>query len=112
MRVLYILQNAEWKYRAQLSGFELPEAITQEQREFDDRVAGLLNTMANRVEGRYTVVPVALEDAVLRLESAIRIYHPHGALASRLQTLLALGRTIESSMASLAAQIGTEQFNQ
>jgi len=112
MRVLYILQNAEWKYRAQLSDFELPEAITQEQREFDDRVARLLDAMADRVEGRYTVVPVALEDAVLRWESAIRIYHSHGALASRLQTLLALGRTIESSMASLAAQIGTEQFNQ
>src|SRR5262249_46247946 len=30
LRVLYILQIAEWKYRAQLSGFELPVAIAEE----------------------------------------------------------------------------------
>jgi multidrug resistance protein MdtO len=32
MRVLFIMQIAEWKYRAQLPGFELPETIAVEQR--------------------------------------------------------------------------------
>jgi len=44
-------------------------------------------------------VPLTVEDAVARLERAIKIYDPKGALASRFQALLVLGRRIESSIA-------------
>jgi len=111
MRVLFILQLAEWKYRAQLSGFELPEAIAMEQREFDERLAESLDMMAARIEGRFIRVQVTLEDAVARLENAIKVNDPKGALALRFQALLALCRRIESSMASLTREIGTEQLS-
>jgi len=110
MRVLFIMQIAEWKYRAQLPGFELPEAIAMQQREFDDRLAESLDAMAARMEGRFMRVELTLEDAVARLERAINIYHPKAALSSRLQALLVLGRRIESSMVFLNNEIGTEQL--
>jgi len=111
MRVLFIMQIAEWKYRAQLPGFELPVAIAVRQREFDDQFAESLEAMAERLEGRFMVVQLRLEDAVERLERAINIHHPKGALASRVQALLALARRIEFSMVSLTNEIGTEQLD-
>jgi multidrug resistance protein MdtO len=110
MRILFIMQIAEWKYRAQLPGFELPEAIAAEQREFDDRLAESLDAMAARIGGRFMSVQPTLEDAVARLENAINIYDPKAALSSRFQALLVLGRRIESSMVSLTNEIGTEQL--
>jgi multidrug resistance protein MdtO len=110
MRVLFIMQIAGWKYRVQLPGFELPEAIAREQREFDDRLAESLDAMADRVQGRTTGAQLTLEGAAARFERAIKIYHPEGALASRFGALLVLGRRIESSMVSLADEIRTEQL--
>jgi multidrug resistance protein MdtO len=110
MRILFIMQIAEWKYRAQLPGFELPEAIAAEQREFDDRLAESLDALAARIGGRFISVQPTLDDAVARLENAINIYDPKAALSSRFQALLVLGRRIESSMVSLTNEIGTEQL--
>ena len=93
-----------------LPGFELPEAIAVEQREFDDRLAESLNAMVARIEGRCIGVQLTLEGTVARLESAMEIYHPKGVLASRFQDLLVLDRRIELSMMSLANEIGTEQL--
>src|SRR6201999_3410239 len=85
MRILFIMQVAEWKYRVQLPGFELPEAIAVLQREFDDRLAKSLDAMADQVEGRILGVYLTLEDAVARLENAIKIYYPTAPLASSFQ---------------------------
>jgi hypothetical protein len=107
---LNIMQIAEWKYRTQLPGFELPEAIAVEQREYDERLAESLDAMAARMEGRFMSVELTLEDAVARLERAINIYHPKAALSSHFQALFVLGRRIESSMVFLTNEIGTEQL--
>ena len=109
MRVIFIMQIAEWKYRAQLPGFELPETVAAEQREFDERLAESLERLAARIEGRFTGIDLTLEDAVARLERAIETYDAKNALASRFQALLVMGRKIESSMVSLTNEIGTEQ---
>jgi multidrug resistance protein MdtO len=66
MRVLFIVQIAEWKYRAQLPGFELPEAIAVQQREFDDRLAESLGAMADRIEGRSAGVQLTLQETRAR----------------------------------------------
>jgi multidrug resistance protein MdtO len=110
MRVLFIMQIAEWKYRAQLPGFELPQVIAVAQREFDDRLAESLDAMADGIEGRSTRVQQTLEDALAKLDRAIQVHRPTGALAGRFQSLLVLGRRIESSMVSLTNEIGTEQL--
>jgi hypothetical protein len=98
------------KYRARLPGFELPEAIAVQQREFDDRLAESLDRMADGIEGRSTPVQQTLEDALAKLDRAIQVHRPTGVLVGRLQALLVLGRRIESSMVSLTNEIGTEQL--
>src|SRR4029077_21097239 len=92
MRVLFIMQISEWKYRAQLPGFELPEAIAVQQREFDDRLAESLEAMADRVEGRSTGVQQTLQEARARLERTIQGYRPKGTSERRYDALLLLGR--------------------
>jgi multidrug resistance protein MdtO len=110
IRVLFIMQIAEWKYRAQLPGFELPQVIAVVQREFDVQLARELDAIADGMEGRSTRVQQTLEDALAKLDRAIQVHRPTGALAGRLQALLVLGRRIESSMVSLTNEIGTEQL--
>jgi len=105
MRVLFIMQIAEWKYRAQLPGFELPEAIAVQQREFDDRLAKSLDAMAARMEGRSGVMQQKLPEARARLEGTIQAYRPKGALDGRFDALLLLGRKIESSILSLTNEV-------
>src|SRR5882762_8286033 len=105
MRVLFIMQIAEWKYRAQLPGFELPEAIAVQQREFDERLAESLDAMAARMEGRSTGVQQTLQEARARLERSIQGYRPKGTSEGRFDALLLLGRKIESSILSLTNEI-------
>jgi len=105
MRVLFIMQIAEWKYRAQLPGFELPEAIAVQQREFDDRLAESLDAMAERIEGRSRGVQQRLQEARARLERTIEAYRSKGASEGRFDGLVLLGRKIESSILSLTNEI-------
>jgi multidrug resistance protein MdtO len=105
MRVLFIMQIAEWKYRAQLPGFELPEAIAAQQREFDDRLAESLDAMADRVEGRSTGVQRTLQEACVELERTIQGYRPKGISDGRYDALVLLDRKIESSILSLSNEV-------
>ncbi len=105
MRVLFIMQIAEWKYRVQLPGFEVPEVIAVQQREFDDRLSESLDAMADRVEGRSTGVQQTLQKARARLERTIQAYRPKGTSEGRFDALLLLGRKIESSILSLTNEI-------
>lgn len=52
LRTLFLLRIAAWKYRVQLPGFELPEAVQAWQRLYDKRSADILNDLADRVEGK------------------------------------------------------------
>lgn len=105
MRVFFIMQIAEWKYRAQLPGFELPEAIAVEQRKFDDRLTESLDGMAARMEGRPESVQQTLQEARARLEQTIQSYRPKETSEVRFDALLLLGRKIETSIQSLTNEI-------
>jgi multidrug resistance protein MdtO len=105
MRVLFIMQIAEWKYRVQLPGFELPEAIAVQQRDFDDRLAESLDAMAARMEGRSRGGEEKLQEARARLERTIQAYRSKGTSEGRFDALLLLGRKIESSILPLANEI-------
>jgi multidrug resistance protein MdtO len=105
VRVLFILQIAAWKYRAQLPGFELPQPIAAQQRDFDDQLARALDAMADRMEGRLTDVQETLQGALTQLERTVQVYGPNGPFAGRLQALLVLRRRIESSIMSLTNEI-------
>jgi hypothetical protein len=99
------MQVAEWKYRVQLPGFELPEDIAMEQRDFDDRLAESLDSMADRIEGRSDGAHQTLPRARARLERTIHAYRPEGASDGRYGGLLLLARKIESSILSLNSEV-------
>jgi hypothetical protein len=108
LRLLFLMQIAWLKYRLQLPGFELPEAIRVAQQEFDDRLARMLEGMADRIEGRAPKERENFEDSFERLEQQTRTCcseKPQEALAAQLQTFLTLSRRIDSLTISLDKEI-------
>src|SRR5271169_5777706 len=59
LRLLFVTRIALLDYRLQLPGFELPETVRLAQLEFDKRLAGILEGMSDRMEGKE---PGARED--------------------------------------------------
>jgi multidrug resistance protein MdtO len=104
LRMLFLTQIATWKYRIQLPGFELPEPVATEQREFDYQLARALGAMADRLEGGSSDAQPMLEESLARLERAVQAYPPGGAFAGRFQALLSLDRRIESSIVSMTEE--------
>jgi len=104
LRMLFLTQIAWLKYRLQLPGFELPEALQLAQREFDDQLAEALESMADRVEGKAPKGNGNFEDSFEPLDKTSRTCSseaPKEALAGRIQTFLILSRRIVSLTVSL-----------
>ncbi len=72
LRMIFVTRIALLKYRLQLPGFELPEAVRVAQQEFDNRLAETLDGMAGRMEGKAPEAKENLEDSLERLEQTIR----------------------------------------
>jgi multidrug resistance protein MdtO len=64
LRALFLMRIASLKYRLQLPGFELPEAIRLWQREYDNRSADILSDMADRIEGNAPEIRPILEGSI------------------------------------------------
>jgi multidrug resistance protein MdtO len=108
LRMLFLTRIALWKYRARLPGFELPEAVGVAQQEFDGRLARASDGMANRIEGRAREGKDAFENAFERLEQTVRSSCSEGRerlVTEKLQTFLALSRSINSLTTSLEKEI-------
>jgi multidrug resistance protein MdtO len=108
LRLLFITEIALWKYRAQLPGFELPHTVGEAQRAFDEELARTLEAIADRIEGRPSLVGL-FEESLARLERAVSTYkglEPQPAIAHRFQAFLSLHRRIESVTTSLQKEIG------
>jgi multidrug resistance protein MdtO len=105
LRMLFLTRVTLFKYRLQLPGFELPPAVRTSQLEFDGRLAAILERMADRMEEKAPIEDHDLKDAFEPLEIAVRksrMEDPHQSLAIELNTFLALSRTAESLVMSLA----------
>jgi multidrug resistance protein MdtO len=108
LRALFVTRIALLKYRLQLPGFELPDSALVAQREFDDRLARMLDGMADRMEGKPTEGTEHFEDAFERLEQTVRtccLGEPQKLLTAEMQAFLALSRSIENVTISLAKEI-------
>jgi multidrug resistance protein MdtO len=108
LRMIFMTRIALLKYRFQLPGFELPEAVRVAQQEFDDRLAAMLEGMADRVEGKATEGREGYEDSFERLKQEIQtccLEASQEARAAQLQTFLALSRRIDSLTISLDKEI-------
>ena len=101
LHTLFLTEIALLKYRLQLPGFELPETVGAAQRQFDDQLAGMLDGMANRIDGDEPGAKDNLEDSFERLEQTVRTEVP----TAELQTFLTLSRNIEGVASSLDKEI-------
>jgi multidrug resistance protein MdtO len=96
------------KYRLHLPGFELPPAVRAAQLEFDDRLAGTLERMADRLEGKASEEQDNFEDVLGGLEMEVMSCCSKGRqelLERELQTFLALSRSIKNVTLSLDNEI-------
>jgi multidrug resistance protein MdtO len=111
LRTLLLMRIASLKYRLELPGFELPEAVRHYQREYDARSAEVLEKMADAIEGKPTEVKVTEEHTS---ESLGRVLEECcGPEARRLPALrvdsfVTLLCEIDQLTASLAKEIETE----
>jgi multidrug resistance protein MdtO len=108
LRLVFLTRIALLKYRLRLPGFELPEAVSLAQQEFDNELAGTLEGIADRMEGKVSEVRENLEASLERLErTAVACCPglPQKALATPLQTFLPLSRTIEQLTSVLNREI-------
>jgi hypothetical protein len=78
------------------------------QLEFDVRLAAILERMADRMEEKAPIEDHDLKDAFEPLELSVRkscLEDPHQSVAIELKTFLALSRTAESLVMSLANEV-------
>jgi multidrug resistance protein MdtO len=104
LRMLLITRVALWRYRIRVSGFELPAPVATAQQEFDERLADVLDDIANRMSGktsdRHNGFRISVED----LEKTIQTYDSgksQEALPAQLGGFLSLCRKIASLTISL-----------
>jgi hypothetical protein len=106
MRVLFLTEIVLWKYRAQLSSFELPTALVTEQRQFGESFVVTLERMTGRLERRSSKSPT-LEDSVAHHEGNADSYliAPEPTLFNRDSVLPPLRRGIQNLITSLTQEI-------
>jgi multidrug resistance protein MdtO len=109
LRMLFLQRIVLWRYRIPLPGFELPQAVSLAQRDFDEELASTLDSMADRIEHKPAAQgEPALERSFKHLEETVQSFsrkelpqaHP-----ARLQTFLALSRRSEELATSLDKKI-------
>jgi multidrug resistance protein MdtO len=111
LRTLFLLRIASLKYRLQLPGFELPEAMRAYQREYDERSARMLEDMADAIEGKRSDVRITAQDSAELLR---RVVEECCGLESqrlpvvRVDSFITLLREIDQLTASLAKEIEME----
>jgi multidrug resistance protein MdtO len=112
LRTLFLMRIALWKYRAQLPGFELPESVLVSQRQFDQESAKLLESIADRLDGKAAQQQADLPGAFTRLEQTVQSYnleHPEKVEERQLETFLQLSSGLKELAISLDQQ--TSAFN-
>ena len=108
LRLLFLTEIALWKYRAQLPGFELPDAIRAAQREFDDQSATMLDAFANTLEGKAADQNAGLRERFERLEHAVnnyRLKQPQKSLEPQIETFLQFSTRLKDLAILLDRQI-------
>jgi multidrug resistance protein MdtO len=108
LRTLCLLRIASLKYRLQLPGFELPEAIRIWQREYDDRSAGILDDTADRIEGNAPGVGPIREGSPEAINKGAWAHLAHDPLAGHIASFVTLYRRIDDLTASVAEQLANE----
>ena len=103
LRVVFILRIALLKYRLRFPGFEVPEPIQGAQQAFDIRLAGRLESMADRLSGRDAQNQQSIEPPLSSLEKSIQECCPEeqSDCLPALRSLLPLCSQVDSILTAL-----------
>jgi multidrug resistance protein MdtO len=109
LRVVFLARNTLLQYRLQLPGFELPPDKQQAQKKFDDGVAMILDSMADRLQGQPPKPEVPDPHALFaQLESALRQPSPSETLSEveiHRQTIVPLTQRLVGVLATVREQV-------
>jgi multidrug resistance protein MdtO len=110
LRTLFLMRFASLRYRLQLPGFELPEAVRLSLEAYDDRSAQMLEAIADRIEGNVRQPGGPSRESFEQLEQTahgFREGQPQQLPGFRVQSFLALLRGIDGLTTSLVEEIST-----
>jgi multidrug resistance protein MdtO len=111
LRALFIMRGAWLKYRLQLPGFELPEAVITSLQAYDECSAQILENIADRMEGKTSERrPVSADSSALlgQITESCRVDESRLLLSEHGTTFVALLRQIDRLTGRLANQIEME----
>jgi multidrug resistance protein MdtO len=100
LRTLFVMRIASLKYRLQMTGFELPEAVRRAQEAYDERSAGILEHMADTIERNEPQATIGTQTSKLLVEQMLQ--------QCRDESLATLVRGIEVLTSSLEEEIAAE----
>jgi multidrug resistance protein MdtO len=111
LRALFLMRSAALKYRLQLPGFELPEATVVSLQGYDECSAQMLETIADRMEGKTSQGSPVSADSLALLEQigeSCRVDESRLLLSEHGATFVPLLRQIDQLTTRLANQIEME----
>jgi multidrug resistance protein MdtO len=111
LRALFLMRVASLKYRLQLPGFELPEAVTVSLQAYDQCSAQMLEAIADRMEGKTSEEKPESADSSALLEQvgeSCRVDESRLLLSEQGATFVPLLRQIDRLTTRLANQITME----
>jgi multidrug resistance protein MdtO len=111
LRALFLMRVASLKYRLQLPGFELPEAVIGSLRTYDESSAQMLDNVADQMEGKTPQGETVSEDSFALLEQALELCRTDESrllLSEHGATFVPLLRQIDQLTSRLTNQIAME----
>jgi multidrug resistance protein MdtO len=107
LRSLFLMRIASLKYRLQLPGFELPDAVRLAHQDYDSHSAWMLDEMADWIEG-VVKLPQPVPLGSLRLLEQSVQEHSTEASAAHIRSFLALIHRIDSLTSSVAEKVAID----
>jgi multidrug resistance protein MdtO len=108
LRALFLMRVASLKYRLQLPGFELPEAVIGSLQTYDESSAQILENVADQMEGKTSQGEAVSADSFALLERTLELCRTDESrllLSEHGATFVRLLRQIDQLTTRLANQI-------
>jgi multidrug resistance protein MdtO len=111
LRTLFLMRVASVKYRLQLPGFELPEAVIGSLQTYDESSAQMLENVADQMEGKTSQRETVSADSLALLEQTLELCRTDESrllLSEHGATFVPLIREIDRLTSRLTSQIAME----
>ena len=108
LRTLFVMRIAFLRYRLQLPGFELPETVRLRLQAYDDHSAGMLEEIADRIEGNAPPATHSVEESHELLNKTVEASQGNKSVqlpAGRARSFITLLRGMDGLTTSLMSEI-------